>query len=178
MESQNLCRWSRQHHEWATTTTMLYYCKLKHSSHAEITSNATHTLIYHLKWLSIVNYGVGEQGLNLSCDVGTCERERTLRVSETSGLEKWSASPHTGDAAPVHASIGRHLLHLGIDFRSYDSESTRSPENSGAPGVPGVPGVAGADAAVGVPVSFSGIAQIQYKGRVIFFFWFFLGVGM
>lgn len=63
---------------------------------------------------------------------------------------------HAGDAAAAQESRGRHLLHLGIDFRSYDSESTRSDENSGAPGVPGV---AGADVAVGVPVSDPGIAN-------------------
>lgn len=51
---------------------------------------------------------------------------------------------------------GKHVPR-GIDFRSYDSESTLTDENNGPPGVPGV---AGADA-VGVPTSDSGILFSQ-----------------
>jgi len=51
--------------------------------------------------------------------------------------------------------LGKHL-HLAMvnESRSCDSESTRSDVNSGPPGVSGV---AGTEAAVGVPVSDSGI---------------------
>jgi hypothetical protein len=61
---------------------------------------------------------------------------RTLRVSETSG----AGISRTQALGAIHASTGRHL-HRGIDLRSYDSESTLGPANSGA----GVPGVAGVD---------------------------------
>jgi hypothetical protein len=60
----------------------------------------------------------------------------TLRVRETSGNLGISIK-HWGEAQD---SIGMHLLHLGIDFLSYDNESTRAALNSGPPGVPGVAG--------------------------------------
>jgi len=65
-------------------------------------------------------------------------------VSETSGAG--ISTTQVCVASPHPSTAGRHL-HRGIDLRSYDSESTRSPpENSGA----GVPGVAGADPFGGV----------------------------
>lgn len=74
----------------------------------------------------------------------------TFRVRLTSGAGK-SVKQEWGGSPQVGAPIGKHL-HRSIDFRSYDSESTRGWfENSGA----GVPGVAGADA--GVPGADSGI---------------------
>lgn len=69
-------------------------------------------------------------------------------MRETSGNLGISVK-HWGDA---HESNGMHLLHLGIDFLSYDNESTRAALNRGAPGVPGVAGVE----TFGVPVSISG----------------------
>ena len=72
----------------------------------------------------------------------------------------------------IHDSTGRHL-HRGIDLRSYDSESTRGPANSGA----GVPGVAGADkCGVSAPVAAS-ITAPQLSSQLSFlppFFWYFL----
>lgn len=70
-----------------------------------------------------------------------CMGARTLRVSETSGAGISTTQPCADGAHASATAAGRHL-HRGIDLRSYDSESTRGPANSGA----GVPGVAGADA--------------------------------
>ena len=67
----------------------------------------------------------------------------TLRVSETSGA---GISTTQVFVAIPHPSIAGMHLHRGIDLRSYDSESTRGPANSGA----GVPGVAGTDPFGGV----------------------------
>lgn len=61
----------------------------------------------------------------------------------------------------VWAFVGKHLQR-GIEFRSYDSESTCSDENSGA----GVPGVVGADAAVGVPISASPIFFFFFQPEI------------
>lgn len=79
----------------------------------------------------------------------------TFLVRETSGLGK--SMRHVGD--DTNDSTEKHLLQRGMDFRSYDSESTRIDENSGAPGVPGV---AGADT-FGVTFSDSGIFSIIKK---------------
>ena len=68
--------------------------------------------------------------------------KHTLRVRDTPGVGTERS------VKQVSPFVGKHL-HLGIEFLSYDTESTCSDVNSGA----GVPGVAGADAAVGVPVS-------------------------
>ena len=92
-------------------------------------------------------------------------RERTLRVSETSG----AGISRTQAFGDIHASTGRHL-HRGIDLRSYDSESTRGPANSGA----GVPGVAGADnCGVSAPVAASITAPQLSTQLSVFFSWFF-----
>lgn len=91
---------------------------------------------------------------------------RTFRLREMSGAGK--SVKQVGDGAQeAAATAGRHL-HRGIDFRSYDSESTRSPVNNGPPGVPGV---AGADA-VGVPLSASAI-EIEDDSKLKKFFFFF-----
>lgn len=94
-------------------------------------------------------------------------RESTLRVREISGAGK--SARHVWGAPHVGASNGKHL-HRGIDLRSYDSESTRSDENSGV----GVPGVAGADAR-GVPDSDSAIFPSRLPLDFLLpFFLFFL----
>uniref|UniRef100_A0A0A9I2A5 Nip3a n=1 Tax=Arundo donax TaxID=35708 RepID=A0A0A9I2A5_ARUDO len=100
----------------------------------------------------------------------------SLRVRETSGAgisttQVCVATPH-----PSTAGRGRHL-HRGIDLRSYDSESTRGPANSGA----GVSGVAGAgDPFGGVdPGSIpSKLSLLASSLTLALFFWVFIGLSV